>query len=207
MFPTITSMEIQPDLVEYEPETESDYLFQIPKSRQSLFREAVNAALELSAEVDPYQEILPEGVVVPTLDAVNWFNRNVDIRPRLVEKSGIERLIDSGAQISATVKQPSDRPDQNVSLVAVNGSRIKTYGVREINLKIGRKTYSIQAVVCDIKQDILGMDFLSKYKLGLEWDDETQSELFIHDKKANIKESLKIVTVPRDTLRTHELFP
>ena len=207
MFPSITSMEIQPSFVEYEPETESESLFsRASASRQSQFNEAVNAAIEVAAQVDPYKTIVPEGVVIPTLDAVNW-SGNVDIRPRLVEKSGVERLIDSGAQISATVRLPSDRPDQNVSLVAVNGSKIKTYGVRVINVKIGRKMYSIEAVICDIKQDILGMDFLHKYKLSLEWDDETHTRLFIKDKRADIKKELQIVTVPRNLLRTHHMEP
>ena len=176
--------------------SESDFLFQA-SPRQSQFNEAVNAAIEIAAQVDPYKTIIREGVVIPTLDAVNW-SGNVDIRPRLVEKSGVERLIDSGAQISATVRLPSDRPDQNVNLVAVNGSKIKTYGVRVINVKIGRKMYSIEAVICDIKQDILGMDFLHKYKLSLEWDDETHTRLFIKDKRADIKKELQIVTVPRN---------
>ena len=183
MFPTITAMEIQPNFVEFEPETESESLFQASKPRQSLFNEAIQAAIEVAADVDPYQQILPEGVVIPALNAVGWSNRNVDIRPRLVEASGRERLIDSGAQISATVRLPSDKPDQSVSLVAVNGSKIKTYGVRNIEVKINRKAYTIEAIVCDIKQDILGMDFLHKYKLGLEWDDDTQTKLFINDKK------------------------
>ena len=181
-------MEIQPNFVEFEPETESESLFQASMSRQSQFNEAVQAAIEIAAQVDPYQQVLGEGVVIPTLDAVNWSSKNVDIRPRLVEASGVERLVDSGAQISAAVRLPSDKPDQNVSLVAVNGSKIRTFGVRELKIKINRKTYTIEAVVCDnIKQDILGMDFLHKYKLGLEWDDETQSKLFIRDKKADIK--------------------
>ena len=146
-------MEINPSFVEFEPETESESLFKASVSRQSHFNEAVSAAIEVAAKIDPYN-FVPEGVVIPTLDAVNW-SGNVDIRPRLVEKSGTERLIDSGAQISATVRLPSDKPDKRVSLVAVNGSKIETFGVREIKVKIGRKEYSIEAVVCNIKQDIL----------------------------------------------------
>ena len=61
------------------------------------------------------------------------------------------------------------------------GSKINTYGVRTIKVKIGRKAYEIEAVVCDISQDILGMDFISKFKLGFIWDDFDQSELYIYD--------------------------
>ena len=116
-------------------ESESETLFQTPQSRQSHFQNAVLAAVEVAASIDPYEKLLPEGLEVPALDACNWFGRNVDIRPKLVDKSsGVERLIDTGAQISATVRLPGDKPDNSVSLVAVNGSRICTYGVREIKL-------------------------------------------------------------------------
>ena len=56
-----------------------------------------------------------------------------------------------------------------------------------LKIKINRKEYSIPAMICDIKQDILGADFIKKYRLGLEWDDFDQTELFIVDKRANIK--------------------
>ena len=167
-------MEIHADKVKFNRNLESESDFFQASPRQCQFNEAVRAAIEVAAVIDPYKELLPEGVVVPTLDAVNWQCRNVDIRPRLVDKStGKERLIDSGAQISATVRLPDDKPDDTVSLIAVNGSKIQTYGVRNIEFKINRKLYTIQAVICDVSQDILGMDFLQKYKLSIQWDDET----------------------------------
>ena len=115
-----------------------------------------------------------ESEVVPTIEAVKMWNenRNVDLRPRLIDSStGEARLLDSGAMISATKKRPEDKLDTSVNLIAVNGSKINSYGVRELKVKINRKQYSIPAVICDIKQDILGADFIDKYKLGLEWDD------------------------------------
>ena len=172
---------------------------------QSSWDTAVLAAVSVAEKVDPYEPDLPVGVVIPTLEAVGWSpgRRSVDIRPRLVDKSGEARLIDTGAQITATKRKPGDLPEAGVRLVAVNGSNIPTYGMREIQFKINRKTYKISAVICDIKQDILGMDFMTKYKLGLHWDDETQSELFIVDKKSNIRSRLQIETVPINLVRTH----
>ena len=63
----------------------------------------------------------------------------------------------------------------------------------------------MEAVVCNISQDILGMDFLDKYKMGMEWDDYDQSELFLVDKRAKIKTRLEMVTVPTDLQRVHYL--
>ena len=189
-------MEIQEASINVDQTRSSDYesFFQA-SARQSLKLKEANEIYVSSVESKlPDLEI---GVEIPTIDAVGWSRKDVDIRPRLVDKStNIARLIDSGAMISAAARRPEDKPSEGISLVAVNGSRIKTYGVRDLEFKINRKTYKIEAVICDISQDILGMDFLDKYKLNLEWDETDQSELFIVDKKAQIRSKLKIVTVP-----------
>ena len=106
--------------------------------------------------------------MIRAIDAVDWSigRHNCDIRPRLVDKStGISRLVDSGSQISVTQKLPEDKVDQNLKLVAVNGTKIETYGVREVEFQINRKTYKMPMVICDVKQDILGMDFITKFRL------------------------------------------
>ena len=128
----------------------------------------VVSALEVASVIDPYQKDIPLGTVIRSVDALNWKpGQNQDIRPRLLDKStGCNRLVDSGSQISVTRKGPDDKLDESLKLVAVNGSRINTYGVKDITVKINRKTYTIPAVVCDIQQDILGMDFITKYKLN-----------------------------------------
>ena len=116
-----------------------------PKQSQSnadIYNQMVVAAMQVAAEVNPFIKNLPVGVEVPTLSAVDWpKGHNVDIRPRLVDqKSGVSRLIDSGAQLSATKKLPGDKLDSSVRLVAVNGSQIQTYGIRNIELKIDTDT-------------------------------------------------------------------
>ena len=189
-----------------DTETESD-LFK-PAARQSHlagvrsnWNTKVIAAIEKAVLIDPYKLDVPEGTVVPAVEAVNWSGTS-DIRPRLLDKStGKFRLIDSGSMITAAMKLPDDKPDNSIRLIAVNGSEIQTYGVRELKVKIGRKEYRMPAVICDISQDILGADFINKYKLSLVWDDFDQSELFILDRKAQIEERLSFVTVPSQTQR------
>ena len=162
-------MEIQPD-VSVENENESD-LF-IPKASvrqsqiaaiQSIWNARVSSAVDRACQVDPFETNLPEGVVVPTIDAVDWNGRRgCDIRPRLWDAASKKfRLVDSGSMITATAKLPTDKVDNTFNLVAVNGSQIKTYGVRKLEVKINRKKYEMEAIVCDINQDILGMDFLN----------------------------------------------
>ena len=208
MFPSLNAIEIQKPIVFIEDtETESELV--IP-SRQSLnvseiWDRQMVAALETASLIDPYQSDIPIGTVVSAAQAVGWINGqgSCDIRPRLVEKAtGINRLLDTGSQVSTTVKGPDDKKDKISRLVAVNGTEISTYGVREVKFKIGRKLYTVESIVCDVGQDILGMDFMRKYKLGFEWDEFSQTELLLVDKKACIKKPLQMVTVPTNLQRS-----
>ena len=157
-------MEIQDHNVSLNQERNVEYeSFFRASSRQSQKLNEANEIYISSFEKKPPD--LEIGVEIPTVDAVGWQSglRGVDIRPRVVDKStGEARLLDSGAMISAVAKKPGDKVSEEVSLVAVNGSRIKTYGIRDLEFKMNRKTYKIPAVVCDISQDILGMDFINK---------------------------------------------
>ena len=161
------SMEIYGDVLKLEAEQSLESLTtrrsQLLQEAQVKFNALALESIEIAASIDPFQPNLPEGVEIPAVEAVGWIrgHRNCDLRPRLVDKStGVARLIDTGAQLSATKRLPEDVRDDSVNLVAVNGSRINTYGEREIKVKIGRKEYRIPAVICDVKQDILGIDFI-----------------------------------------------
>ena len=188
MFPEVGSLQIQRLELNEATEHESELLFQ-PASRQSQlaglnskWNLGVVAAMERAVTVDPFKPDLPDGTVVPAVEAVDW-SGNSDIRPRIWDNSaGQFRLIDSGSMITATQRLPGDKPDNRLRLMAVNGSEIKTYGIRELKIKIGQKEYKMPAVFCDVGQDILGADFINKYKLGMEWDDFDQTELFLSDK-------------------------
>ena len=131
MFSSVESIEIQEEIDLYEAnEPESDYKFihsrQSPNSVKQNWNKLVIASLEKAAKVDPWSPDLPEGTVVPSVEAVDW-SGNGDIRPRLWDQSsGQFRLIDSGSMITATMRLPSDKEDKTLKLVAVNGSPIKT---------------------------------------------------------------------------------
>ena len=61
------------------------------------------------------------------------------------------------------------------------------------------------AIICEVKEDILGMDFINKFKLSMVWDDFDQTELLLVDKKAQIQQELQVVTVPTNLPRVHYL--
>ena len=96
--------------------------------------------------------------------------RGVDCRPKVFD--GISKswkLCDSGSMVTVIKKGPNDKPDPTRFLKAVNGSKIECYGQKEVEIRLNRKSYVIKAVIADVSQDILGWDFLSKYKLNWQW--------------------------------------
>ena len=110
-----------------------------------------------------------------------------DIRPKAQDKISKEwLLIDSGAQISIWPKSkfPSAEYDPNMSIQAVNKSKIVTYGKRDITVRFGRKHYHHTVIIADIAQPILGWDICRKYLLSLVWTEDGDLELW--DRKANI---------------------
>ena len=76
--------------------------------------------------------------------------------------SGSQFLVDTGAEVSVfpatgletRTKQPGP------SLVAANGSSIKTYGVRTIPLCFATKKYKWDFIIAEVSRPLLGADFL-----------------------------------------------
>ena len=142
LFPQLDTLEIQTDnLVLNQVRHESSHLF------QNQAEPPQSSSIEFSIDSLELEPEIPIGEIIPSIEAVKWQNKgytNVDIRPRLVDSStGEARLIDSGAQLSAAMKGPDDKLDNSVRLVAVNGSVIPTYGMKELKVKINRKIFFI----------------------------------------------------------------
>ena len=83
-------------------------------------------------------------------------------------KQKIDFLIDSGASCSAIpFHQYKTKPKDGV-LQAANGTQIFTYGNINLHLNLGfRRTMYHNFIIADVKEPILGADFLEKYNLTL----------------------------------------
>jgi predicted aspartyl protease len=83
--------------------------------------------------------------------------------------SGTAFLIDTGANVSVIpVSRISDASSRECSyrLYAANGTEIKTYGTISLKLHLGLcKPLIWTFIICDVKQPILGADFLKANKL------------------------------------------
>ena len=95
-------------------------------------------------------------------------------------------LIDSGAMVIVypQLMYPDQAPDETPLLKAVNGTVIKTFGKKYINVRIGRKNYAHTAIIADISEPVLGWDIMKCHKLSLMWQED--DTLMLVDKKSNI---------------------
>lgn len=81
--------------------------------------------------------------------------------------SGIQFLIDTGAQISAipATWRDKDQAIQGAPLHAANGTKIATFGFRTMTLILDNSTYEARLVLADVSRPILGADFLRQHNL------------------------------------------
>ena len=95
-------------------------------------------------------------------------------------------LVDTGANISvvprSVVKNNSVSASKYI-LYAANGTEIKTYGEKTLELDLNlRRSFKWNFVVCEVKQPIIGADFLKYFKLMVDLDDK-----ILVDKITNLK--------------------
>ena len=124
------------------------------------------------------------------LEAANMSGQDWDMRPHLLDKNTNSYvLLDSGAAVSAYPPDPGDKVDPSVVLKAVNGTKLKCYGYKDVDIKIGRKTYAIQVVKTDVSSPVLGWNFTRKHRLTMDWSEFGDALLI--DKRNGISSVLK----------------
>lgn len=93
---------------------------------------------------------------------------------RLIVSDRISRirfLIDSGAHVSvlprSVIKHKQELcHNSNFKLFAANGTEIRTYGTKTLTLDLNlRRPFKWTFIICDVKQPILGVDFLNYHRL------------------------------------------
>ena len=89
-------------------------------------------------------------------EAEVWDSNEVDFRPHLYD-AGLDQfmLVDSGSQCSAWPPDPGDQVDPSVQLKAVNNTKMKCYGFKDVVIKIGRKTYKFRAIKSEVDSRLL----------------------------------------------------
>lgn len=82
------------------------------------------------------------------------------------QSSQIRFLIDTGADISALPAPPNYEPQpHHRTILAANGSEIKTFGYQEQIVQLGDKKCRWNFLLANIKNPLLGADFLKHFNL------------------------------------------
>ena len=111
------------------------------------FKQSQVADIFLPEQVDdpyvpPPSPPKPEFLSAAEVASMPEDKEGVDYRPHLIDKvSGLVWLCDSGSAVTALPPDPGDTPVPGMFLKAVNGARIKCYGFKQIEVKIGRKPF------------------------------------------------------------------
>ena len=160
-----------------------------PKCQTDWENEVTNAINSIASD-NPYLND-NIGDEIDAITAVNWINGayGQDCRPKLYDSmTKAYYLLDTGAMTSCLPKQEGDKLNPTAILKTADGKSMPTYGTKKLDIQIGRKAYSVEATITNVTQPIIGMDFISKYRLGFRWIDD---DLYITDRKAQIKQKLK----------------
>ena len=96
--------------------------------------------------------------------------------------------------MTAYPPDPGDEVDPNITLKAVNGTKLKCYGYKEVKVQINRKQYKIKAIKTDVKNPILGWNFQRKHRLAIDWTPFGDAEII--DRVNGIRSILKYKAVP-----------
>ena len=115
---------------------------------------------------------------------------NLDIRPYLYDSNTKSHILwDSGSQVTAWPPDAGDKADPSMSLRAVNGSKLRCYGFKEVSVRVNRKSYPIKAIKTDVSSPVLGFNFTKKHRLDTRWTE--WGDVVMYDPKAKIQSVLK----------------
>ena len=169
----------------------------VPPERKQYFCHKTRSWKYVAADpfISPTVTAPPE--TLPAYQAMLWTpgKAGVDLRPHIYDKV-LKKwvLIDSGSQITAFPPEPGDKEEVGKFLRAVNGSRIKCYGSREISVKIGRKTYPFRAVIADVESPVIGWDFIRCHKVDFIWN--AYGDICLRDSRSKITTVLEYKSMP-----------
>ncbi|UYV61122.1 hypothetical protein LAZ67_1003499 [Cordylochernes scorpioides] len=100
-------------------------------------------------------------------DKINEINPSKELYQD--KETGLQFLIDSGADVSVIPPTDKDVPSNELLLYAANGSKIVTFGTKVIKIDLGlRRSFQWCFIIAKVNKGIIGADFLNNFKLILD---------------------------------------
>ena len=122
-------------------------------------------------EFSEISSLQKEGIKEEVMNCAS--EKKLDFRPRaFCSRTKRSYLVDSGAALSVFPKSALPHHvdlDPAVSLRAVNGTVIPTFGRRTFRLQFGKTHFTHTFTIAPIDSGVLGWDFLSKFRLNWRW--------------------------------------
>ena len=128
------------------------------------------------------------------VEALDQDNSKFDFRPHLQDPVHGDMLVDSGSMCTAFPPDPGDQEVPGASLKAVNNTRIKFFGFKDVEIKINRKTYKFRAVKAEVDSPVLGWDFMRCHRLDVVWNE--YGDNVIVDKRSDVSTVLEFKPLP-----------
>ena len=152
------------DFKDSEPDHPFIQVEQSHENAEQVLPEQTVAGLQIDGE----SESPPEGWF-SAIEAMDQNGQSWDMRPHLYDRvTKSQLLLDSGAQVTAYPPEPGDTVDSSITLKAVNGTKLKCFGYKDVEVQINRKTYNIRAIKTEVKNPILGWNFVRKHRLTMD---------------------------------------
>ena len=189
------------EIASYDPRPQGRSEPQKKKYFSSVTRKWEEVVIPFDDSEIAFTETPPESL--PAFQAMGWDpgQQGVDLRPHLWDpKADRFMLVDSGSQCCAWPPDPGDKVDPTITLKAVNGTRLKSYGIKEVDIKLGRKTYKMKVIKADVDKPIIGWNFIRRYKLDMAWNQ--WGDVCLVDKKAKIQTVLHYKSIPYQEARS-----
>ena len=184
--------EIYSLICEADNEVSEQESFQVEQSPKNSVIGHINSLEVAEVTEDPSERASEESAFLSGVEALRLqrSEEELDIRPYIFDSNSKQYILwDSGSQVSAWPPDPGDKPDPKMSLRAVNGSKLKCYGFKEVSVRINRKSYPMKVIKTDVSSPVLGFNFTKQYRLDTRWTE--WGDVVMYDSKAKIQSILK----------------
>ena len=119
--------------------------------RPPLVKQYFNSNLKCWVDISLHPDLFKPEIVPEVSSMDQGQDDKFDIRPHILDPVMGHLLCDSGSMVSAFPPEPGDKPLAGHYLKAANGSKMRCFGYKKIEIKINRKTYPFKIIKAEVE--------------------------------------------------------